>query len=108
MADLLRTRCAQGQIVITDEYIYLLFDVSEQSALYRPWITDIESKGVTFFGRVRGVNLTFHGQGRNAIYADLVYPDAAQQIMELLQPKETDTLVEYLLTESTRNQAKSR
>ena len=85
--ELIRTRCKQGKLVITDEYIRVELGGLRQSTLYHSMLTGIDSAMAvpSVFGMGGGTNLVFHGQGAEVLHADLVNPKVAQQIVDLLQ-----------------------
>jgi len=88
MQELIRTRCKQGWLVITDEYIRVeLSGNLRQQTLYRSMLTGVDSKvaGFPLFGLGGGTNLVFHGQGLERLHADLVKPKMAQEIVGMLQ-----------------------
>ncbi len=91
MAELIRTRCTQGTLIITDDYIRVelkipLMGVNQQT-IYRSALTGIDSKVAvpSVLGMGGGVNLVFHGQGVERLHANLVKPKVAQEIIGLLQ-----------------------
>jgi hypothetical protein len=85
--ELFRTRCKQGTLIITDEYIRIELGSLQQSTLYRSMLTGIDSQmGVpSLFGLGGGTNLVFHGQGAEILHADLVNPKVAKEIVGMLQ-----------------------
>ncbi len=89
MQELFRTRCTQGFLVVTDEYIRVELGgpMPKQQTLYRQSLTGIDSKvaAPSVFGLGGGVNLIFHGQGAEILCADLVKPKVAQEIVGMLQ-----------------------
>ena len=91
MAELIRTRCKQGKLIVTDEYIRVELTAGSwninQQTIYRTSLTGIDSKMVlpAIFGMGGGTNLVFHGQGAERLHADLVKPKVAQEIISLLQ-----------------------
>lgn len=89
MQELIKTRCKQGQLVITDEYIRVELGgpMHRQQTLYRSMLTGIDSNVAvpSMFGLGGGVNLVFHGQGIERLHADLVKPRVAQEIVGMLQ-----------------------
>jgi hypothetical protein len=91
MAELIRTRCKQGQLVITDDYIRVELKIpllgTNQQTIYRSALTGIDSNVAvpSIFGMGGGVNLLFHGQGIERLHADLVKPKVAQEIIDMLQ-----------------------
>ncbi len=87
MSELIRTRCKQGHLVITDEAIRIELSSIRHETLYRSSLTSIEDKIAVYpvFGLGGGVNLTFHGKGGEVLHADLIKPKMAQEIVGLLQ-----------------------
>ncbi len=89
MAELIRTRCTQGTLIITDEYIRVELGgpFAKQQTLYRSSLTGVDSQvgAPSVFGLGGGVNLTFHGTGVERLHANLVKPKVAQEIIGLLQ-----------------------
>ncbi len=91
MQELIRTRCKQGQLVITDETITIELKLGglqiKQQTLYRGSLVGIDSKlgAMSFFGLGGGINLVFRGQGADVLKADLVKPRVAQEILGMLQ-----------------------
>jgi hypothetical protein len=90
MQELIRTRCAQGWLVITDEFIRIELrgSFSRQTTLYRSMLTGIDSRVTmpTFFGLTSGAaELIFHGQGTENLKATMVKLKVAQEIVGLLQ-----------------------
>lgn len=83
----LRTRCKQGQLVITDEHIRTEIKGIRSAILYRSSLTGVESNVAVFptFGLGGGTNLIFHGKGGEVLHADLVKPKVAQEIVGMLQ-----------------------
>lgn len=88
MAELIRTRCTQGNLIITDEYIRVELSglMPKQQTLYRSSLTGVDSqmKVTSVFGMGGGVNLTFHGVGAERLEAHLVKPKVAAEIVGLL------------------------
>lgn len=91
MAELIRTRCTQGTLIITEDYIRVELKVpitgSKQQTILRSALTGIDSKVAvpSVLGMGGGTNLVFHGQGVERLHADLVKPKVAQEIIGLLQ-----------------------
>ena len=88
MQELIRTRCKQGHLVITDEHIRTeLPGGIRQAILYRSSLTGVDSNVAVFpmFGLGGGTNLIFHGKGGEVLHADLVKPKVAQEIVGMLQ-----------------------
>jgi len=89
MSQEIRTRCTQGWLIVTDEYIRVELGgpLSRQHTLYRSSLTGVDSKTAvpSLFGLGGGVNLVFHGQGAERLEADLVKPKMAQEIIGMLQ-----------------------
>ncbi|GHO88030.1 hypothetical protein [Dictyobacter formicarum] len=86
MADLIRTRCKQGTLIITDNQIKIELGQLRQQTLARSALTGVDSSmGVpSVFGLGGGTNLVFHGQGAERLHADLVKPNVAREIVNLL------------------------
>ena len=87
MQELIRVRCKQGHLIITDEFIRVELGSIKQQTLYRSSLTGVESKIAVFptFGLGGGINLIFHGKGGEVLHADLVKPKVAQEIVGMLQ-----------------------
>ncbi len=87
MQELIRTRCTQGHLIVTDEYIRVELGGLRQQTLYRSSLTGIDSRmGVpSVFGLGGGTDLIFHGQGDERLHANLVNPKVAREIMGMLQ-----------------------
>ena len=90
MAELLKTRCKQGKLIITDTHIIIELGNLRSSTLARASFTSLDSKmGVpSVFGLGGGTNLTFHGQGAEILHADLVPPKDAKQVAAILTGRE--------------------
>ena len=86
MQELIRTRCTQGWLVITDDYIRIELGKRQQT-LYRSSLVGVDSQpgAPSFFGKGGGTNLIFRGQGLDVLKADLVKPSVAQEIVGMLQ-----------------------
>jgi hypothetical protein len=88
--ELISTRCTQGKLIITNRKIIIQLaafgNVLKSQILQRTALTSIDSKLVvpSVLGMGGGVNLTFHGKGRELLKADLVAPKAAKEILTLL------------------------
>lgn len=86
---IIRTRCTQGHLVVTDDYIRVELGgpFSRQQTLYRSSFTGIDSQvgAPSLFGLGGGINLVFHGQGVERLHADMVKPKVAQEIVGMLQ-----------------------
>lgn len=87
MQELIRTRCTQGWLVITDDYIRIELGNLRQQTLYRSSLVGVDSQrgAPSFFGKGGGVNIIFRGQGLDVLKADLVKPSVAQEIVGMLQ-----------------------
>lgn len=89
MQELIRTRCTQGHLVITEDYIRVELGgpFPKQQTLYRSSLTGIDSNVAvpSVFGLGGGVNLVFHGQGIERLHANLVKRKVAQEIVGMLQ-----------------------
>lgn len=88
--ELLRTKCTQGTLIITDQAIIIELGKDgsvRQQTLLRSALTGVESKMgvISVFGMGGGTNLVFHGQGLERLHANLVKPSVAKEIVSLLQ-----------------------
>ena len=84
--ELIRARCTQGKLVITDQAIRVeLFRLQSQT-IARMALVGIDYKLAvpSLFGLGGGANLVFHGQGGERLHANLVKPKIAKQIMRML------------------------
>jgi hypothetical protein len=91
MAELLRTRCTAGFLVITDQAIRIerkgilgaggRLDVLPRQAIVG---VKLENKVMPVFGKGGGSTLIFNGQGNAFIRADMVNAADARHVMELL------------------------
>ena len=90
MTELLRTRCKQGELIITDDQIIIelrAFGTELHSrSLLRSSFTSLDSKlaMISIMGMGSGVNLTFHGKGGEVLQADLFRPKDAKAVVSLL------------------------
>jgi hypothetical protein len=90
MAELLKTTCTQGKLIITDTFIIIElrgFGTEFQSRnLARSSFSSLDSKMVipSLFGLGGGTNLVFHGRGGEMLRADLVPRKAARKVAALL------------------------
>lgn len=91
MAELLRTRCSAGFLVITEQAIRierkgLLGAGGRLDVLPRQAIVGVklENKIAPLFGKGGGSTLIFSGQGTAFIRAEMVNAADAQRAMELL------------------------
>lgn len=90
MSELIKTRCTQGHLVITETMIIVELGKEgslRQHTLARAALTGIDSRQVVpaIFGKGGGVNLVFRGQGMDRVHADLVNPGEAKKIVKELQ-----------------------
>jgi len=85
MAELLRTRCAQGTLIITDSAIRVELGTIKQQSLARSSLTGIDLLMAypNIFGLGR-TNMVFHGQGTERLQANLVPTNIAREIKSLL------------------------
>ena len=84
--ELIRTRCRQGTLIITDKQIIIELGQLHSQRLSRASCTSVESKVAipSLFGRGGGTNLIFHGMGGEKLEASLVPPKEAERIVEIL------------------------
>ena len=88
--ELIRARCTQGKLIITNKKIAIELasfgKVIRSQILLRSSLTSIDTKLAvpSVFGMGGGMNLTFHGKGKEILKAELVPPKEAQEILALL------------------------
>jgi predicted CopG family antitoxin len=88
--ELIRTRCSQGKLIVTNKKIAVELTVFgnaiKSQILLRSSLASIDSKVVIFpvFGAGGGMNLTFYGKGREIVKAELVPFKQAQEVLALL------------------------
>lgn len=84
--ELIRVRCTQGKLVITDHLVRVELFQLKQESMARASIVAIDYKLVvpSLFGLGGGADLIFHGQGGERLHANLVKPKIAKQIMRML------------------------
>lgn len=86
MSELIKTRCKQGMLIITEQAIRIELGQFKQQSLARSALTGIDVKmgAPSILGMGGGTNLVFHGQGGERLQADLVKPNIAREIKSLL------------------------
>ncbi len=90
MTELIRARCKQGHLIITESHIIIqlngLGTTLREQRLSRSSLTSIDTKMAvpSVFGLGGGTNLAFHGQGGEVLRAELVPPKKAQEIVRVL------------------------
>jgi hypothetical protein len=84
--ELIRTRCTQGKLVVTDHLVRIELFQLKQESMARASIVGVDYKLVvpSLFGLGGGADLVFHGQGGERLHANLVKPKIAKQIMRML------------------------
>ncbi len=89
MEPVIRTRCTQGWLIVTDEYISIVLGgpLPYQQTVYRSALTGIDSRVVvpSIMGFGGGVNLVFYGSGVERLHANMVKPSVARVIIDMLQ-----------------------
>ncbi len=89
MAELLKAKCKQGTLVITDTAIIVELSGFGQTfkseTLMRSAFVDLDAKKPALLATI---NLTFHGQGGKVIHADWIKPEDAKQVVALLTGRE--------------------
>jgi hypothetical protein len=82
----IRTRCAQGTLIVTNESIRIELGKLRQQSLARSALTGIESgmAAPSVFGLGGGTNLIFHGKGGERLQANFVNPGKAEEIKRML------------------------
>lgn len=88
MAELIRTKCHMGQLVVTENAIRFESNVlgKGQKSLSRSMITGVNMKE---YPRIFGIgakkaDLTFYGQGSEVIVTQLVKTEDAKKIVDML------------------------
>ena len=95
MAELIKTRCTQGWLILTDTAIIVELrgfggSVQKSETLLRSAFVDLDMKRSTPFGGMKAVsmNLAFHGAGGKVLSANLVKAEDAQKIVAILTGRE--------------------
>lgn len=85
MAELLRVRCSEGALIITDQAVRVELGTIKQQSLSRSSLSSIDSMMAfpNIFGWGR-VNLIFRGQGAEQLKASMVPTNMAREIKNLL------------------------
>ncbi len=88
MAELFRTRCSQGFLVITEDFIRVELAQLRQQTLYRQSLTGVDLKvtvqPIKLLGMKGAATLVFHG-GMEVFRVDMVSLPIAREIVGLLQ-----------------------
>ena len=88
--ELIRSRCTQGKLIVTNKKIAIELTsfgkVLKSQILLRSSLTSIDSKLAVLpvLGMGGGMNLTFHGKGREVLKAELIPLKEAQEVLALL------------------------
>lgn len=85
MAELLRTKCAQGKLIITDQAIRVELGQIKQQTLARSSLTGVDM--IMAYPNIFGLgrtNIVFHGQGAERLQASMVPTNMAREIKSLL------------------------
>jgi hypothetical protein len=84
--ELIKTRCKQGSLVVTDQVVRVHLLGMESRTIVRSAIVaiDYELTIPSVFGYGGGASLVFHAQSGDQLHADLVKPKIAKEIMQLL------------------------
>lgn len=85
-AVLLRTRCTQGTLIITDTTITVQLGSIKSETMSRTSLVNVESKVAvpSILGQGGGINLTFYGQSGQQLHANLVPPKDAETAQSIL------------------------
>jgi hypothetical protein len=81
--ELMRTRCAQGQLIITDTAIIIELAIpgaGHRDVLMRQSLTGVDVKRAMF----TAATITFYGQGQQKLRATMVKAKEAERIQALL------------------------
>lgn len=88
MTELFRTRCTQGTLIVTEEYIRVELAQLRQQTLYQHSLTGVDLKvtvqPIKLLGMKGAATLTFHG-GMEVFRVDMVSLPIAREIVGLLQ-----------------------
>ncbi len=90
MEELIRTRCTQGWLLITETSIIVELTTFgktlKSEMMLRSAFVDLDAKavGMTLFYKKPVMNLVFHGQGGKVIKAGMVNGEDASAIITLL------------------------
>ena len=84
MPELIRTRCAQGKLIITDTHIIVELGSIKSSAMPRSSFTTIDMKMTMWAGPWSSYRLVFHGAGAERLKASMVKAKDAKRIKALL------------------------
>lgn len=92
MTELIRTRCTQGYLVITEDLIIVELGKGgsiRQQTMFRSSLTDVASSlgVISVMGLGGGTNLAFKSQSGEVLHANLVKPSVAREIVSLLQKR---------------------
>lgn len=91
MSELLKTRCTQGQLVITETHIIVRLLNLKSQIMSRESFTRLDCRRIvpSFFGLGGGWNLVFHGKGGERLHANMVKPIFAKKARTLLMGVES-------------------
>ena len=84
MAERFRTRCKQGTLIVTDEYVRVELGEWKQSTLYLSTLSGVDSRKGAL---IQATSLTFRGSGTEVLQADLVKPNVAREIVSFVQTR---------------------
>lgn len=92
MAELFRTRCTEGMLVITDAEIRIELGKDgsiKQQTMFRDSLTDVASSlgVISVFGLGGGTNLAFKSQSGEVLHAHLVKPSIAKEILSVVRKR---------------------
>lgn len=89
MAELFNTKCAQGRLIITDQFIQIQRPMNMgQQTMLRTSFVGVDSRVTVFpfFKLTKGAStLIFKGQGLEVLQADVVETPTAREIVAMLQ-----------------------
>ena len=95
MPELLKTRCTQGHLVITDTTIIIELTAFgktlKSETLLRSAFVDMDTKivGAQLFSKKPATtSFTFHGQGGKILHANLVNGEDSKKVIALLTGRE--------------------
>lgn len=87
MSELIRTRCQEGQLIITEQAIIVELTgfgrTLKSETMLRSSFVDLDTKAAGW-PLVRNTSFTFHGQGGKTIRAGWVKGEDAKRVIALL------------------------
>jgi len=88
MAELLRTRCSQGKVIITDTHIIVELGSIKSQTMARSSFTALDSKLAMWLPGMSRHKLIIHGQGGERLNVGMVKAKDAKRIRAILTGRE--------------------